>query len=373
MKTTVGDVELELWAKEAPKACRNFIPLYLIAIANAGKDDNGSRFFFTLNSAPDLQNKHTIFGQVTEETIYDMLELEENDRAVYHPRLIKIIILNNPFSVIIPRIIVQEEFSPGRVILCYEKFCYRNFNLLLFGEEADEDEEESVILNKKFTGKGKSAYDHLTDPKLSSQPAVEPPGPPNKKRKKVCNSDWESDDERYNGSLVTGLGSQLLRYSESEKPKNNRNANCPLDVIPISRYTDSNTQVLCAILARALYRLRERSVTILSRVTAAEERVCPPASSQMRSAKRKIRALAGPRMLTRRIGVQRQRDRDEWWRKRESGIAREVVMGKKKNRCGRGSGWNDGGEGVREIVEIKWRNSRSGVATQLWMDAKINF
>ncbi|OAD54891.1 Peptidyl-prolyl cis-trans isomerase CWC27 like protein [Eufriesea mexicana] len=32
---------------------------------------------------------------------------------------------------------------------------------------------------------GKSAYDHLTDPKLSSQPAVEPPGPPNKKRKKV--------------------------------------------------------------------------------------------------------------------------------------------------------------------------------------------
>ncbi|OAD59922.1 Peptidyl-prolyl cis-trans isomerase CWC27 like protein [Eufriesea mexicana] len=28
MKTTVGDVELELWAKETPKACRNFIPLY---------------------------------------------------------------------------------------------------------------------------------------------------------------------------------------------------------------------------------------------------------------------------------------------------------------------------------------------------------
>ncbi|OAD59459.1 Peptidyl-prolyl cis-trans isomerase CWC27 like protein [Eufriesea mexicana] len=27
MKTTVGDVELELWAKETPKACRNFIQL----------------------------------------------------------------------------------------------------------------------------------------------------------------------------------------------------------------------------------------------------------------------------------------------------------------------------------------------------------
>ena len=27
LKTSVGDIELELWAKEAPKACRNFIQL----------------------------------------------------------------------------------------------------------------------------------------------------------------------------------------------------------------------------------------------------------------------------------------------------------------------------------------------------------
>ncbi|OAD52302.1 Peptidyl-prolyl cis-trans isomerase CWC27 like protein [Eufriesea mexicana] len=43
--------------------------------------------------------------------------------------------------------------------------------------------------------KGKSAHDHLTDPKLSSQPAVEPPGLENKKRKEDHSSDWESDDE----------------------------------------------------------------------------------------------------------------------------------------------------------------------------------
>ncbi|OAD52295.1 Peptidyl-prolyl cis-trans isomerase CWC27 like protein [Eufriesea mexicana] len=73
MKTTVGDIELELWAKETPKTCRNFIQLCveggfihkvvipqvqekvnefhtrlrfcrrdLIAMANAEKDDNGS-------------------------------------------------------------------------------------------------------------------------------------------------------------------------------------------------------------------------------------------------------------------------------------------------------------------------------------------
>ncbi|OAD59482.1 Peptidyl-prolyl cis-trans isomerase CWC27 like protein [Eufriesea mexicana] len=98
-------------------------------MANAGKDDNSSQFFLTLSSTPDLQNKHTIF-----------------------------------------------EFSPDSIILYNEKFCYRDFNLLSFGEEAEEDEEESVILNKKFRDKNKSAHDHLTDPKLSSQPAIETPG-----------------------------------------------------------------------------------------------------------------------------------------------------------------------------------------------------
>ncbi|OAD57730.1 Peptidyl-prolyl cis-trans isomerase CWC27 like protein [Eufriesea mexicana] len=172
----------------------------LIAMANTGKDDNGSQFCFTFSSTPDLQNKHTIFGKVTGETIYNMLKLEEalvdeNDRPLYPPRLIKTIILNNPFSDIIPRIIVQEKFSPDSIVLYNEKLCYRDLNLLSFGGEAKEDEEESVILNKKFTGKGKSAHDHLTDPKLSSQTAVEPSGLANKKRKEGRSSDWESDAE----------------------------------------------------------------------------------------------------------------------------------------------------------------------------------
>ncbi|OAD46948.1 Peptidyl-prolyl cis-trans isomerase CWC27 like protein [Eufriesea mexicana] len=128
MKTTVGDVELELWAKETPKACRHFIQLCmegtgeggkiygepfedqfytrlrfcrrdLIAVADAGKNDNGSQFLFTLSFTPDLQNKHTIFG-----------------------------------------------FSPDNII-CNEKFCCRDFNLLSFIEKATEDEEESVKKN----------------------------------------------------------------------------------------------------------------------------------------------------------------------------------------------------------------------------------
>ncbi|OAD52440.1 Peptidyl-prolyl cis-trans isomerase CWC27 like protein [Eufriesea mexicana] len=186
MKTTVGDVELELWAKETPKACRNFLPL----CTGEGAKIYGEPF----------KNKHAIFGRVTGESIYCMLKLEEalvdeNDRPLYPPRLIRTIIINNPFSHIIPRITVQRKFSPDSIALCNEKFCYTDFNLLSFGGEAKEDEEESVILNKKFSGKGKSAHDHLTDPKLSSQPAVEPSGLANKRRNEDCSSDWESDDE----------------------------------------------------------------------------------------------------------------------------------------------------------------------------------
>ncbi len=47
----------------------------------------------------------------------------------------------------------------------------RNFSLLSFGEEAEEDEEETVSASKAI--KIKSSHDVLTeDPRLSSQPAV---------------------------------------------------------------------------------------------------------------------------------------------------------------------------------------------------------
>ncbi|OAD52017.1 Peptidyl-prolyl cis-trans isomerase CWC27 like protein [Eufriesea mexicana] len=212
MKTTVGDVELELWAKETPMACKNCIrlclegywddtifhrimkgfitqdgdPTDLIAMANAGKDDCISQFFLTLSSTPDLQNKHAIFGRVTGESIYSMLKLEEalvheTDRPLYPPSLIKTIILYNPFSDIVPRIIIQES-EKVKDSSKTKKVAVKDFNLLSFGEEAEEDEEESVKLNKEICGKSKSAHDHLTDPKLSSQQAVEPPGLTNKRR-----------------------------------------------------------------------------------------------------------------------------------------------------------------------------------------------
>lgn len=46
-------------------------------MANAGKNDNGSQFFFTLGQTPELQNKHTIFGKAGGDTIYNVLKLED--------------------------------------------------------------------------------------------------------------------------------------------------------------------------------------------------------------------------------------------------------------------------------------------------------
>ena len=48
-------------------------------MANSGRDDNGSQFFFTLGATPELQSKHTIFGKVAGDTIYNMIKLEEGE------------------------------------------------------------------------------------------------------------------------------------------------------------------------------------------------------------------------------------------------------------------------------------------------------
>lgn len=164
LKTSVGDIEIELWCREAPKACRNFVQLCmegyynatifhrvvkdfiaqggdpngdgtggdsiygtpfkdefhtrlrftrrgLVAMANAGRDDNGSQFFFTLGEATELQNQHTIFGKVVGDTIFNMIKLgdgivDHNERPMYPHKIIKTTVLLNPFDDIVPR--VQE-------------------------------------------------------------------------------------------------------------------------------------------------------------------------------------------------------------------------------------------------------------------------
>lgn len=49
---------------------------------------------------------------------------------------------------------------------------FRNFKLLSFGEEAEEDEEELIDAVKEFSSRPKSTHDVLKDPQLSSEPAI---------------------------------------------------------------------------------------------------------------------------------------------------------------------------------------------------------
>lgn len=48
-------------------------------MANAGPNDNGSQFFFTLGNCSELQNKHTIFGKIAGDTIYNISRFEEGE------------------------------------------------------------------------------------------------------------------------------------------------------------------------------------------------------------------------------------------------------------------------------------------------------
>ncbi|XP_017286680.1 spliceosome-associated protein CWC27 homolog isoform X1 [Kryptolebias marmoratus] len=233
LKTTAGDIDIELWSKEAPKACRNFVQLCmegyydgtvfhrvvrdfiiqggdpsgtglggesiygrpfkdefhsrlrfnrrgLVAMANAGSHDNGSQFFFTLGRADELNNKHTIFGKITGDTVYNMLRLAEvecnADERPLNPHKIKTAeVLHSPFDDIVPRETkkVKKEKDKEDVKISQSK-ATKNFSLLSFGEEAEEEEEMVNQVSQTFKGKSKSSHDLLKDdPRLSSVPAVD--------------------------------------------------------------------------------------------------------------------------------------------------------------------------------------------------------
>lgn len=233
LKTTAGDIDIELWSKEAPKACRNFIQLCLeayydntifhrvvpgfivqggdptgtgtggesiygapfkdefhsrlrfnrrglVAMANAGPHDNGSQFFFTLGRADELNNKHTIFGKITGDTVYNMLRLTEvdiddNERPRNPHKIKSCEVLFNPFDDIIPREIKKpRKEKPEEELKKVKRKGTKNFSLLSFGEEAEEEEEEVNRVSQSMKGKSKSSHDLLKDdPHLSSVPVVE--------------------------------------------------------------------------------------------------------------------------------------------------------------------------------------------------------
>ncbi|KAB0347102.1 hypothetical protein FD754_011959, partial [Muntiacus muntjak] len=281
LKTTAGDIDIELWSKEAPKACRNFIQLCLeayydntifhrvvpgfivqggdptgtgtggesvygapfkdefhsrlrfnrrglVAMANAGPHDNGSQFFFTLGRADELNNKHTIFGKVTGDTVYNMLRLTEVDiddeERPRNPHKIRSCeVLFNPFDDIIPREIKKpKKEKPEEEVKKLKPKGTKNFSLLSFGEEAEEEEEEVNRVSQSMKGKSKSSHDLLKDdPHLSSVPAVE--------SEKGDAAEDSDDDGEYEGAehdeYVDGDERNQMRERIAKKLKKDTSEN----------------------------------------------------------------------------------------------------------------------------------------------------
>lgn len=77
-------------------------------MANSGKDSNKSQFFITFGDCEHLYKKHTIFGKVVGDTIYNLmsmqsLDTDENDRPNDPPVVRKMKIILNPFDDIVKR------------------------------------------------------------------------------------------------------------------------------------------------------------------------------------------------------------------------------------------------------------------------------
>ncbi|POS83729.1 hypothetical protein EPUL_003483 [Erysiphe pulchra] len=80
----------------------------LLGMANDGPDSNGSQFFITLDSTPELQGKNTVFGRVQGETIYNVArmgeaEIGEGERPLYPVKITGVEILVNFFKNMVRR------------------------------------------------------------------------------------------------------------------------------------------------------------------------------------------------------------------------------------------------------------------------------
>ncbi|XP_078428910.1 cyclophilin-like peptidyl-prolyl cis-trans isomerase family protein [Wolffia australiana] len=222
LNTSLGPIDIELWPKEAPKAVRNFVQLCLegyydrtifhriiksflvqggdptgsgtggesiyggsfpdefhtrlrfnhrglVACANAGTPhSNGSQFFISLDRCDWLDKQNTIFGKVTGDSIFNLLrigevETDKNDRPISPvPRINSVEVLWNPFDDIVPRRVPEAEKGPPPEKKETKIKAVKNFKLLSFGEEAEEEEKELASVNKKI----QSIHDVLNDPRF---------------------------------------------------------------------------------------------------------------------------------------------------------------------------------------------------------------
>ncbi|TDH68563.1 hypothetical protein CCR75_005666 [Bremia lactucae] len=230
--TSFGDLDVELWPQQAPKACRNFLQLCLegyynqtifhrliagflvqggdptgtgcggksiyggafadefhsrlkfshrglLAMANENKaNTNHSQFFFTLDACEFLNKKYTIFGKIAGNTIFNLLSVSDLDtdaldRPINPPKLLSAEVLWNPFEDIIPRTVnlkASSSVEDASRKKKRERKAIKDLKLLSFGDEEEAYREETDRKSKSKKAKTMiSSHDLLDDRILKSK------------------------------------------------------------------------------------------------------------------------------------------------------------------------------------------------------------
>lgn len=182
----------------------------LAGMATNEGSDNNMQFFFTLDQTPELQNTHTIFGKISGDTIYNALKLGEtptdhHERPLNPHKINKIKILHNPFADIkarVDRIKSSKDDKKNE----RKREGVKNFKLISFGDEAEQDEMEVVKTVKKTetlqlnpsTSSSSSSKERKEEKRKRSETPPLPSKSPEKSKSKkqtIVEDDSESDYE----------------------------------------------------------------------------------------------------------------------------------------------------------------------------------
>lgn len=252
--TTKGPITVELWAKEIPVTSRLFlenalnqrfngwlfnrvVPKFLIQAGSQDRleetqieneyhprikfnkrgllgsvDENSSEFFITLDQAPELNNRNTLFGKIVDDSIFTALKIsggEINGEAPLYPT--KIV----SSEVVIPffddlKIDEKREQLNVKSLKVEKRKRKANVKLTLFDEDDDgsmgsvglQIKMKSAVTNprkKVKTEDKKEENEQMTDPEIEEKPTH----PDTNHQNEILNQVSENEASQENKSSPT--------------------------------------------------------------------------------------------------------------------------------------------------------------------------